>query len=205
MKAAKPAMLVILAVAIAGLAVHQSRVRQRRTALALAQEAARQKSARAAELERLAHQAPEPGPPANPVLSVEIQSGSATSAPAPANLSRPNPTKSATPPSAPAAGPEIQDPLARVALSLVGVDPAAEAYWVEAIFDPGLSDQEREDLMEDLNETGLSNPKRPAPEDFPLIANRIRIIEEVAPYADRFMLNHLGEAYNDLVVLYGRQ
>ena len=96
---------------------------------------------------------------------------------------------------------ELQDPLARVALSLVGADPDAEAYWLEAIYDTSLPDQEREDLMEDLNEDGLSDQKRPGPQDLPLIINRLAIIEEVAPYADEFMLRHLQEAYKDLVNL----
>jgi hypothetical protein len=93
---------------------------------------------------------------------------------------------------------EIADPLARVALSLVGVDPDAEQYWLEAIYDPSLSDQEREDLMEDLNEEGLSDPRNPGLQDLPVILNRLAIIEEVAPYADEFMLPHIWEAYKDL-------
>lgn len=100
-------------------------------------------------------------------------------------------------PSANANGP--QDPAARVALGLVGADPAAEQYWTDAIFDPSLSDHEREDLMEDLNEDGLSDPKHPGPEDLSLILNRIQLIEDLAPYADDFMLEHLGEAHKDLV------
>ena len=92
----------------------------------------------------------------------------------------------------------IQDPDARAALGLVGVDPAAEAYWLSAISNPSLPDQEREDLMEDLNEDGLSDPKHPGPEDLPLIVNRLVIIEEIAPTADPFMQEHLGEAYKDL-------
>jgi hypothetical protein len=97
--------------------------------------------------------------------------------------------------------PPLQDPDARVALTLVGVDPVAEAYWLEAIFDSSLPDKEREDLMEDLNEEGLSDPKRPGPQDFPLIMIRIEKIEEIAPHADPFMLPHLAEAYKDLVNL----
>jgi hypothetical protein len=92
----------------------------------------------------------------------------------------------------------IQDPDAREALSLVGADPDAEAYWIDAINNPDLSDKEREDLMEDLNEDGLSDPQNPSPEDLQLIVNRIRMIEEIVPYADDFMLEHLGEAYKDL-------
>jgi hypothetical protein len=94
--------------------------------------------------------------------------------------------------------PPLQDPDARAAMSLVGADPTAEKYWLAAIFDPRLPDQEREDLMEDLNEDGLSDPKHPGPEDMPLIVNRLRIIEEVVPYADPFMQRHLFEAYKDL-------
>jgi len=92
----------------------------------------------------------------------------------------------------------LQDPVAREALSLVGADPDAEKYWTAAIFDPTLPDSEREDLMEDLNEDGLSDPQHPGPQDLPLIVNRIRIIEEIAPYADDFMLEHLWEADKDL-------
>lgn len=97
--------------------------------------------------------------------------------------------------------PPLQDPVARVAMSLVGADPDAEAYWLEAIFDSSLPDKEREDLMEDLNEEGLSDHKRPGPEDFPLIVNRLALILEIAPEADDFMLRHLGEAYKDLLNL----
>jgi len=86
-------------------------------------------------------------------------------------------------------------------MSLVGVDPDAEAYWLDAIYDPTLPDQEREDLMEDLNEEGLSDQKRPGTQDFPLIINRLALIEEIAPYADEFMLPHLTEAYKDLLNL----
>ena len=88
-----------------------------------------------------------------------------------------------------------------MALTYVGEDPYAEAYWLEAIFDTNLPDKERDDLMEDLNEAGFADPRHPGPDDLPLIVNRIGIIEEVAPYADEFMLPHLGEAYKDLVNL----
>ena len=95
----------------------------------------------------------------------------------------------------------LHDPDARVAMSLVGIDPEAEAYWLGAIFDSSLPENEREDLMEDLNEEGLSDHKRPGPQDLPLIFNRLAIIEEVLPHADEFMVMHLGEAYKDLLNL----
>jgi hypothetical protein len=93
----------------------------------------------------------------------------------------------------------IQDPDARTALSLVGADPAAEEYWVAAINDPNLPAHERKDLIEDLNEDGLSDPKHPGPQDLPLIANRLRLIEELAPGAmDAVNADAFAEAYKDL-------
>src|SRR5690348_2473627 len=51
----------------------------------------------------------------------------------------------------------LQDPIARVALSLVGMDPDAEDYWFAAINDLTLPANERQNLIEDLNEEGLSD------------------------------------------------
>jgi hypothetical protein len=93
----------------------------------------------------------------------------------------------------------IQDPTARTALSLVGADPDAEQYWVGAINDPNLSAHERQDLIEDLNEDGLSDPKHPGPQDLPLILNRVQLIEELVPYAmDQVNAEAFAEAYKDL-------
>ena len=96
----------------------------------------------------------------------------------------------------------IQDPAAREALSLVGLDPEAEAYWSAAINDPSLPAEERQDLIEDLNEDGLSDPKHPAPEDMPLIVNRLQLIEEMAPSAmDQVNADAFQEAHKDLLNL----
>jgi hypothetical protein len=96
----------------------------------------------------------------------------------------------------------LQDPLARVALAFVGMDPGAEAYWYGAINDPRLPPHERQDLIEDLNEAGLPDPKHPTPGDLPLIINRLMIIEEVGPYAmDTINADAFQEAYKDLVNL----
>jgi hypothetical protein len=98
--------------------------------------------------------------------------------------------------------PPLQDPFARVALSAVGADPDAERYWYSAINDPTLSAHERQDLIEDLNETGLINPRQPTPEDLPLIVNRLALIEQLAPQAmDEVNLAAFQEAYKDLVNL----
>jgi hypothetical protein len=122
------------------------------------------------------------------------QSKAATATKTPA-VSPPFP--SARPPKEP-----IQDPIAREALYFVGTDLRAEEYWYEAINDPSLSAHEREDLIEDLNEVGLPDPKNPTVDDLPLIVRRLQLIEAVGPdpmdevNADAFM-----EAYKDLVNL----
>jgi hypothetical protein len=95
--------------------------------------------------------------------------------------------------------PPIQDPDARAALSLVGADPKAEQYWVAAINDPNLPAEERKDLIEDLNEDGLSDPKHPGPQDVALIVSRIQLIEELAPNSmDPVNARAFAEAYKDL-------
>lgn len=95
-----------------------------------------------------------------------------------------------------------QDPLARAALARVGIDPAAESYWYAAINNPNLPANERKDLIEDLNEDGLSNPHNPAPDDMPVILNRIQLIETVGPDAmDKVNADAFQEAYKDLVNL----
>jgi len=96
----------------------------------------------------------------------------------------------------------LRDPVARVALAFVGMDADAEAYWYGAINDPSLPANERQDLIEDLNEDGLSDPKRPTAEDLPLIVSRLLIIEEVVWDAmDEVNADAFLEAYKDLVNL----
>ena len=99
----------------------------------------------------------------------------------------------------------IQDPDARVALSYVGADPDAEAYWVDAINNPDLPSDERRELIEDLNQDGFANPKNPGPEDLPVIVNRLQLIEYLAPGAmDQVNADAFAEAYKDLVNMYDR-
>jgi hypothetical protein len=94
----------------------------------------------------------------------------------------------------------VQDPLARTALSFVGSDSDADAYWANAISDPTLPAEERKDLIEDLNEDGLSDPEHPGAADAPLISARIQLIEELAPYAmDEVNARAFAEAEKDLV------
>jgi hypothetical protein len=96
----------------------------------------------------------------------------------------------------------LQDPIARVALSLVGADPDAEDYWFAAINDLSLPANERQDLIEDLNEEGLSDPQHPTIDDLPLIFNRLALIETIGPdAADDVNAEAFMEAYKDLLNL----
>jgi len=98
--------------------------------------------------------------------------------------------------------PPLQDPDARDALSLVGTDPAAEAYWCYAINDPTLPAEERKDLIEDLNEHGLPDPKHPSADDLPVILRRIQLVEALGPEAmDEANAGAFDEAYKDLLNL----
>jgi hypothetical protein len=97
----------------------------------------------------------------------------------------------------------VEDPTARAALSLVGSDPDATVYWAQAINDPTLPSEERKDLIEDLNEDGLTNPHQAAPEDLPIIAYRLQLIEWMSSSPmDRVNADAFAEAYKDLVNLY---
>lgn len=139
-------------------------------------------------------------PPKQPVhADIQIAPRATPAAAAPEVRRVPQPAK-----------PAQQEPLipvavARQALFFVGVDPYAEAIWIQAINDPDLSRKAREDLIEDLNEEGFPNPKRVTPDDLPLIVNRLLLIEELAPDAmDKVNADAFREAYKDLVKMFNR-
>ncbi len=147
-----------------------------------------------------------PAPPTSPPQAEPVKSeapataGTSEKTAAPAQGRAPN-AAGATPGARPGK-PPIQDPMARAALSYVGADPEAELYWYQAINDPSLGPQERQDLIEDLNEDGLSDPHNPTADDLPLILSRIQLIEEVVWDAmDEVNADAFLEAYKDLVNL----
>jgi len=97
------------------------------------------------------------------------------------------------------------DPMARAALYFVGADPEAELYWAQTINNPNVPAHERKDLIEDLNEDGLSDPKNPTVYDLPLILSRIELIEQLADAAlDKVNADAFEEAYKDLVNMAGK-
>jgi hypothetical protein len=98
-----------------------------------------------------------------------------------------------------------RNPIARRALAGVGADLESERVWLEAINDPNLPADERKDLIEDLNEDGISNPAKPSQRDLPLIKSRILLIEQLIPSAmDQTNAAAFKEAQKDLVSMVDR-
>jgi hypothetical protein len=96
--------------------------------------------------------------------------------------------------------PVIPLQVARFALGFVGADPQAEEVWYQAINDPNMPPNARQDLIEDLNEVGFADPRNLTEDDLPLILRRIALIEEVGPdAADEVNARAFAEAYKDLV------
>ncbi len=99
----------------------------------------------------------------------------------------------------PTTAPLISYKQARQALHSVGVDPEAEAVWVQAINDPNLRPGQRSDLIEDLNEHGFANSSRVTPEELPIVLNRLDLIERLSPHAmDKTNADAFAEAHKDL-------
>jgi hypothetical protein len=89
--------------------------------------------------------------------------------------------------------------VAREALGYVGADPQAEGVWMLAINDPSLSANQRQDLIEDLNEQGFADPENVTPDELPLVMGRMALIEQLAPDAmDDVNAAAFEEAYKDL-------
>jgi hypothetical protein len=93
-----------------------------------------------------------------------------------------------------------KEPLARLALQFVGADPQANTFYEQAINDPILTRSHRKNLIEDLNQDGFADTRNLKPTDLPLIENRMRLIEQLAPSAmDDANTAAFKEAYKDLV------
>lgn len=73
--------------------------------------------------------------------------------------------------------PGSKEPLARVALSFVGVNPQAVDLFHTAVLDPALLPDQRRNLVEDLNQDGISNRKAPTPEDLQIITKRFELTQ----------------------------
>lgn len=90
-----------------------------------------------------------------------------------------------------------REPLARVALAYAGANPQANELYATAITDLALPKDHRRELIEDLNQDGFADKKNLTANDLPLIDNRIRLIEQLAPNnADPVNDAAFKEAYN---------
>jgi hypothetical protein len=93
-----------------------------------------------------------------------------------------------------------KEPLARLALNFVGVDPQANAFYQQTINDPLLTRSHRKNLIEDLNQDGFADTRNLTPRDLPIIENRIALIHQLAPSAmDDANAAAFKEALKDLV------
>ena len=95
--------------------------------------------------------------------------------------------------------PVVKEQRGRAALALIGHNPEADEVWIQTINDPSLSANARKNLIEDLNEDGLSY-RNLTRDDLPVIQYRIELIEGLSPYAmDKVNADAFDEARKDLV------
>lgn len=94
--------------------------------------------------------------------------------------------------------PQAKERRARLALAMIGHDPDADGVWIQLINDPSLSASARSNLIEDLNEDGLSY-RNLTLDDLPVIEYRLELIEDLLPYAmDEVNSDAFKEARKDL-------
>ena len=94
--------------------------------------------------------------------------------------------------------PQAKERRARAALAIIGNDPDADEVWIQLINDPSLSANARSNLIEDLNEDGLSY-RNLTLDDLPVIEYRLELIEDLLPYAmDEVNSDAFKEARKDL-------
>ena len=95
--------------------------------------------------------------------------------------------------------PAVKEQRGRVALAMIGRNPDADQVWIQTINDPSLSPNARKNLIEDLNEDGLSY-RNLTMDDLPVIQYRIELVEGLSPYAmDEANADAFDEAHKDLV------
>lgn len=94
--------------------------------------------------------------------------------------------------------PQVKEQRGRTALGMIGHDPDADDVWISIINDPSLSANARSNLIEDLNEDGLSY-RNLTIDDLPVIEYRLELIEDLLPYAmDQVNEDAFKEARKDL-------
>ena len=100
------------------------------------------------------------------------------------------------------AGGDGKEPLARLALAFVGANPQAEQLFHTAVLDGALTPDARRNLIEDLNQDGLSSKKTLSPEDLNLVNARYRLtqtyLQQDYVQGDQMLLAAFKEADKDL-------
>ena len=206
--------LVLLAAAGIGVAIREFRFWSWEKQLTQAQKAARpadmpktRQAPKEPETQNIQEQSPieevsvEPEPPApepvSPPKSLDAENQS-------------NTTVQAEPAAAPSDqdqrsnDPAVKEQRGRTALAMIGRNPEADEVWIQIINDPSLSANARSNLIEDLNEDGLSY-RNLTSDDLPVIKYRIQLIEELEPYAmDKVNSDAFQEAHKDLVNMANR-
>lgn len=97
---------------------------------------------------------------------------------------------------------DSREAIGRLALNYVGKDDAAVDLFHKAALDPQLKPDQRRNLIEDLNQDGISNRKNPTPEDLKIVANRYALTQAYLeqPYVknDQVLSAAFAEANKDL-------
>lgn len=95
-----------------------------------------------------------------------------------------------------------KEPLVRSALAFVGANDQALQVFGQAVRDPALQGDPIRNLVEDLNQDGIRNEKKPTPEDLQLIANRYaltqRFLQQDFVLGNKVLLEAFREADKDL-------
>jgi len=138
---------------------------------------------------------PEPPEPVSPPPTTTVDAGGQSNTEAQ--------VESATEPIESARGgfdedPQVKEQRGRTALGMIGHDPDADDVWISIINDPSVSANARSNLIEDLNEDGLSY-RNLTLDDLPVIEYRLELIEDLLPYAmDQVNEDAFKEARKDL-------
>ena len=103
---------------------------------------------------------------------------------------------------------DSKEALGRLALNYVGANDQALELYHKAALDAQLKPDQRRNLVEDLNQDGLSNRRNPTPEDLKLIANRYTLTQSYLQQDyvknDKLLNAAFLEAHKDLANLLQR-
>jgi hypothetical protein len=102
----------------------------------------------------------------------------------------------------PAVAAERKGPLAQIALTYVGKTDQADSLFLKAIDGSALNRDTRRNLIEDLNQTGFTDPKNISLADLPLIQKRLALIDASLPdTTDPVNAEAFREARKDLLAM----